>query len=246
MTDRKKINLKIMTNKQCEEFISHLDTTGFTNYFDTREKRIKLIYAFRYMNETYIKFKNDISELKMRNQKVGIVKSFLNSIKIDIPKKSSGISEEDWSYIRTNWFPKLKEEKESKEMSRNKQKTGKVVVLNKEEIKEQLEEISNKTTEIISEVSLPREEIERNIIVEAPKQKRVNRRSAWKRRLVHDLMTDQILTFEEYCLSKKLLVRQGNAWHINHEQEVEFKGQKLNARWVEEESQGLQKDNKEL
>lgn len=54
----------------------------------------------------------------------------------------------------------------------------------------------------------------------------------WKNRMVHDLVTDKILPFEDYCISKKLFVRKGNAWHIDHEQEVEFKGQKLNARWL--------------
>lgn len=54
----------------------------------------------------------------------------------------------------------------------------------------------------------------------------------WKNRMVHDLMTDTVLPFEEYCISKKLLVRKGNAWHIDNEKEVKFKGQTLRAVWV--------------
>lgn len=241
MSQTKMIKLEEMTNKQCEQFISCLDTTGFTNYFDTRNKRVKLIYAFKYMNEVYIKFKEEVSSLSSRQQKQSLIKNFLDSVKIDIPSRTSGISEEEWSYIKTNWLEKLLEEKENDKMSKKK---NNLVVLNKEEIKGKLEEISNKTTETITEVSKSREEIEREITVEPlPKpEKKVNKRSLWKTQLVHDLVTDQILPCDEYLKSKNAAVKKGNTWHIDNEVEVEFRGQKLNARWYKEENSSLQNE----
>lgn len=232
------IDLTEMTSKQCEQFMNCLDTTGFTNYFSTRSQRIKLIYAFKYMNETYLEFKNEISQVSLRQQKQTIVKSFLDKVEIDIPKRSTGLYEEDWLYIKNNWLSNL-QEKENIEMEEQEK-----IVLNKEEIKEQLEEISNKTVEIISEVSLPREEIQREIKVEVPKK--VTKRGLWKRQLVHDLITDQILTCEEYLKSKNAAVKKVYTWHIDHEKEVKFKGQILNARWYKEEDSGLQNESQEL
>ena len=120
------------------------------------------------------------------------------------------------------------------------------IVLDKSEIKNQIEEISNKTATIISEVSLPREIIKREITTELlpkPKQeKKANKRSLWKTQLVHDLVTGNILPCEEYLKSKNAIVKKGNTWHIDHETEVEFKGQKLNARWYKEENSSLQNE----
>lgn len=119
------------------------------------------------------------------------------------------------------------------------------IVLDKSEIKDQIEEISNKTAAIISEVSLPRELIKREITIESlPKteNKKVNKRGLWKTQLVHDLVTDQILPCDEYLKSKNAVVKKGNTWHIDNEVEVDFKGQKLNARWYKEESSSLQNE----
>lgn len=119
------------------------------------------------------------------------------------------------------------------------------IVLDKSEIKDQIEEISNKTAAIISEVSLPRELIKREITIESlPKteNKKVNKRGLWKTQLVHDLVTDQILSCDEYLKSKNAAVKKGNTWHIDNEVEVDFKGQKLNARWYKEESSSLQNE----
>lgn len=59
-----------------------------------------------------------------------------------------------------------------------------------------------------------------------------NKVVTWKNRMVHDLVTDTILPFEEYCINKELLVKKGNAWHIDNEKEVKHKNQILRAVWV--------------
>lgn len=58
---------------------------------------------------------------------------------------------------------------------------------------------------------------------------------SWKTRLVHDLVTDKVLPFDEYCMSKQLFIKKGNAWHIDNEKEVKHKNQTLRAVWYEEE-----------
>lgn len=57
----------------------------------------------------------------------------------------------------------------------------------------------------------------------------------WKTRLVHDLVTDKVLPFDEYCMSKQLFIKKGNAYHIDNKVEVKHKKQILKAVWYEEE-----------
>lgn len=243
MTQNKIIDLTIMSNEQCEEFMHYLDTTGFTNYFDTRVKKIKLIHAYKYMPEIYEKFRNEILEITARKEKQELVKLFLESIEIEVPRKTNGVAEDEWLFIRINWFRNLLDEKENIEM---KKITNNLVVLNKEEIKSKLQEANEHTENLISEVAITREDVVREITtIETPKKK-VNKRSLWKTQLVHDLVTDNILPCEEYLKSKNAIVKKGNTWHIDHEIEVEFKGQKLNARWYKEENSSLQNEQQEL
>lgn len=58
---------------------------------------------------------------------------------------------------------------------------------------------------------------------------------SWKTRLVHDLVTDKVLPFDEYCMSKQLFIKKGNAYHIDNKVEVKHKKQILKAVWYEEE-----------
>lgn len=58
---------------------------------------------------------------------------------------------------------------------------------------------------------------------------------SWKTRLVHDLVTDKVLPFDEYCMSKQLFIKKGNAYHIDNKVEVKHKKQILKAIWYEEE-----------
>lgn len=57
----------------------------------------------------------------------------------------------------------------------------------------------------------------------------------WKTRLVHDLVTDKVLPFDEYCMSKQLFIKKSNAYHIDKKVEVKHKKQILKAIWYEEE-----------
>lgn len=57
----------------------------------------------------------------------------------------------------------------------------------------------------------------------------------WKIRLVHDLVTDKVLPFDEYCMSKQLFIKKGNAYHIDNKVEVKHKKQILKAVWYEGE-----------
>ena len=57
----------------------------------------------------------------------------------------------------------------------------------------------------------------------------------WRTRLVHDLVTGKVLPFDEYCISKQLFIKKGNAYHIDNKVEVKHKKQILKAVWYEEE-----------
>ncbi|MEG1008725.1 MAG: hypothetical protein RSF67_02715 [Clostridia bacterium] len=57
----------------------------------------------------------------------------------------------------------------------------------------------------------------------------------WKTRLVYDLVTDKVLPFDEYCMSKQLFIKKGNAYHIDNKVEVKHKKQILKAIWYEGE-----------
>lgn len=239
----KRIDIKNLTSFQCEQLMNYINTNRFKNYFNTREKRVKLIYSILYMNNTFKKFRDDINQTNIRYQKQSILKKFLNDIKIDVPKKVNTLSDEDWSYINNSFKQKYSEEDDLME-NRNKE----TKVFSKEEIKETLNEATKESNEIISEVSVPREEVEREIVVISTKEKsrKRNSRSIWRDYLVHDLITDTILPCDEYLLSKGSQIKRGNTYHIEHEVEVMFKGQKLNARWVKNEDGSFQMRNQEL
>lgn len=235
------IKIKNLTNTQCEELLKNINTDGFKNYFNTREKRIKLIYSIIYMNNIYKDFKNNIVSTNIRYQKQSIAKNFLNDIKIDIPQKFEKISDEDWFYIKNSFTQKYSEEESNKMENQKKE----IEIATPEEIKEKLNEATKDSQELISEISLPREQVQREVEVIKKERKR-NKRSIWRDYLVHDLITDTILPCDEYLLSKGSQIKKGNTYHIEHEVEVMFKGQKLNARWVKNEDGSLQMRNQEL